>query len=70
MQGLLDLVMKLMELIIRLTPYAVAALMFSLIARFGTDILGRLGLYAFCVCSRSRSTCSSCCRCGCATSAA
>jgi Na+/H+-dicarboxylate symporter len=48
-QGLLDLVMKLMEQIIRLTPYAVAALMFSLTARFGTDILGRLGLYAFCV---------------------
>jgi DAACS family dicarboxylate/amino acid:cation (Na+ or H+) symporter len=48
-QGLLDLVMKLMELIIRLTPYAVAALMFSLTARFGTDILGRLGVYAFCV---------------------
>jgi DAACS family dicarboxylate/amino acid:cation (Na+ or H+) symporter len=48
-QGLLELVMKLMELIIRLTPYAVAALMFSLVARFGTDILGRLGLYAGCV---------------------
>jgi DAACS family dicarboxylate/amino acid:cation (Na+ or H+) symporter len=48
-QGLLDLVMKLMELIIRLTPYAVAALMFSLTARFGTDILGKLGLYAGCV---------------------
>lgn len=48
-QGLLDLVMKLMELIIRMTPYAVAALMFSLTARFGTDILGRLGVYAFCV---------------------
>ena len=48
-QGLLDLVMKLMELIIRLTPYAVTALMFSLTARFGTDILGRLGVYAFCV---------------------
>jgi DAACS family dicarboxylate/amino acid:cation (Na+ or H+) symporter len=52
-QGLLDLVMKLMELIIRLTPYAVAALMFSLTARFGTDILGRLGVYAFCVVLRS-----------------
>jgi dicarboxylate/amino acid:cation (Na+ or H+) symporter, DAACS family len=48
-QGLLELVMKLMELIIRLTPYAVAALMFSLTARFGTDILGKLGLYAGCV---------------------
>jgi DAACS family dicarboxylate/amino acid:cation (Na+ or H+) symporter len=48
-QGLLDLVMKLMELIIGLTPYAVAALMFALTARFGWDILGRLGIYAFCV---------------------
>lgn len=48
-QGLLELVMKLMELVIRLTPYAVAALMFALTARFGTDILGRLGLYALSV---------------------
>ncbi len=48
-QGLLDLVMKLMELIIRLTPYAVAALMFSLTARFGGDVLGRLGMYALSV---------------------
>jgi DAACS family dicarboxylate/amino acid:cation (Na+ or H+) symporter len=45
-QGLLDLVMK---LIIKLTPYAVTALMFALTARFGWDILGRLGIYAFCV---------------------
>ena len=48
-QGLLDLVMKLMELIIKTTPYAVAALMFSLTALFGTEILGKLGLYALCV---------------------
>jgi DAACS family dicarboxylate/amino acid:cation (Na+ or H+) symporter len=48
-QGLLDLVMKLMELIIRLTPYAVAALMFALTARFGADILGRLFLYGISV---------------------
>ncbi|MBS0590753.1 MAG: dicarboxylate/amino acid:cation symporter [Proteobacteria bacterium] len=48
-QGLLDLVMKLMELIIKTTPYAVAALMFSLTALFGTDILGKLGLYALSV---------------------
>jgi DAACS family dicarboxylate/amino acid:cation (Na+ or H+) symporter len=48
-QGLLDLVMKLMELVIRMTPYAVAALMFALTARFGADILGRLGIYAGCV---------------------
>jgi len=48
-QGLLDLVMKLMELIIQLTPYAVAALMFSLTARFGTDILEKLFWYALSV---------------------
>jgi DAACS family dicarboxylate/amino acid:cation (Na+ or H+) symporter len=48
-QGLLDLVMTLMGLIIKLTPYAVAALMFSLTARFGSDILGRLGMYALSV---------------------
>lgn len=48
-QGLLDLVMELMKFVIRLTPYAVTALMFALTARFGWDILGRLGIYAFCV---------------------
>src|SRR5215470_2381232 len=48
-QGLLDLVMELMTLVIKLTPYAVTALMFALTARFGWDILGRLGLYAACV---------------------
>ncbi|MBN8885978.1 MAG: dicarboxylate/amino acid:cation symporter [Rudaea sp.] len=48
-QGLLDLVMKLMELIIKLTPYAVAALMFALVASFGTDVLGKLFKYAGCV---------------------
>src|SRR5262249_14707820 len=48
-QGLLDLVMELMKFVIRLTPYAVTALMFALTARFGWDILGRLGLYAGCV---------------------
>jgi Na+/H+-dicarboxylate symporter len=45
-QGLLDLVMKLMELVIKLTPYAVAALMFALVASFGTEILERLFWYA------------------------
>jgi DAACS family dicarboxylate/amino acid:cation (Na+ or H+) symporter len=48
-QGLLDLVMKLMELIIKLTPYAVAALMFALVASFGTDVLEKLFKYAVCV---------------------
>lgn len=51
MQGLLELVMRLMGLVIRLTPYAVAALMFALTARFGWDLLGKLGWYALCVLS-------------------
>ncbi|MGH8174241.1 MAG: dicarboxylate/amino acid:cation symporter, partial [Rhodanobacteraceae bacterium] len=48
-QGLNELVMTLIGLVIRLTPYAVAALMFALTARFGWDLLLRLGNYAFAV---------------------
>ncbi len=45
-QGLNELVMKLIGLVIRLTPYAVACLMFALTARFGWDLLLKLGWYA------------------------
>ncbi len=48
-QGLNELVMTLIGLIVRLTPYAVACLMFALTARFGWDLLARLGRYAFAV---------------------
>jgi DAACS family dicarboxylate/amino acid:cation (Na+ or H+) symporter len=48
-QGLNELVMTLIGLFIRLAPYAVAALMFALSARFGWELLLKLGHYAFAV---------------------
>jgi Na+/H+-dicarboxylate symporter len=48
-KGLNELVMTLIGLVIKLTPYAVAALMFALSARFGWDLLGKLGKYAITV---------------------
>jgi DAACS family dicarboxylate/amino acid:cation (Na+ or H+) symporter len=50
-QGLNELVMKLIGLVIRLTPYAVACLMFALCARFGWDLLFVLGKYVLTVVS-------------------
>ena len=48
-QGLNELVMKLIGMVVKLTPYAVACLMFSLTARFGWDTLLTLAWYAFSV---------------------
>ncbi len=48
-QGFNEIVMTLIGLVIRMTPYAVAALMFTLTARFGWDLLAKLGHYAFAV---------------------
>lgn len=48
-QGFNEIVMTLIGLVIRMTPYAVAALMFALTARFGWDLLAKLGHYAFAV---------------------
>jgi DAACS family dicarboxylate/amino acid:cation (Na+ or H+) symporter len=48
-QGLNELVMKLIGLVVRLTPYAVACLMFALSARFGWDLLLTLGRFVFTV---------------------
>ncbi|MEO8671848.1 MAG: dicarboxylate/amino acid:cation symporter [Tahibacter sp.] len=48
-QGLNELVMKLIGMVVKLTPYAVACLMFAMIARFGWQVLPKLGLYAFAV---------------------
>lgn len=45
LQGLNELVMRLIGLIIRLTPYAVACLMFALSARFGWGLLFTLSKY-------------------------
>lgn len=44
-EGLFDVSMTLIGLVIRLAPYAVFALMFNLAALFGWDLLLRLGAY-------------------------
>ncbi|SFS47020.1 dicarboxylate/amino acid:cation symporter [Brevundimonas viscosa] len=46
LQGLFEVMMKLINLVIKLAPVAIAALMFNLAAVFGWDLLVRLGAYA------------------------
>ena len=48
-QGLNELVVRLVGLVTRLTPYAVACLMFALCARFGWDLLLTLGKFVLTV---------------------
>jgi DAACS family dicarboxylate/amino acid:cation (Na+ or H+) symporter len=45
LQALLEVVMKVIDLAMRLAPYGVAALLFTVTARFGLDVLARLGIY-------------------------
>ena len=45
LQGLLEVMMKLINLVIKLAPFAIAALMFNLSAVFGWKLLERLGAY-------------------------
>lgn len=49
LQGLYDVVMKLLDLVIRTAPVGVACLLFTLTARLGHEILGQLGWYVFVV---------------------
>jgi DAACS family dicarboxylate/amino acid:cation (Na+ or H+) symporter len=44
-EGLLDVTLRLIGLVIRLAPVAVACFMFNLIALFGVDLLVRLGAF-------------------------
>ena len=44
-EGLFDVTMTLINLVIRLAPYAVACFMFNLAALFGWDLLARLASY-------------------------
>ena len=44
-EGLLEVTMKLINMVIKLAPYAIAALMFNLAALFGWDLLVRLAAY-------------------------
>ncbi|HMC82594.1 MAG TPA: dicarboxylate/amino acid:cation symporter, partial [Candidatus Polarisedimenticolia bacterium] len=45
LQAVFAVVMKVIELAMRLAPYGVAALLFTLMARSGLDVLAKLGLY-------------------------
>jgi DAACS family dicarboxylate/amino acid:cation (Na+ or H+) symporter len=45
LQGLNDVVMRLLGFVIQLAPVAVACLLFTLTARLGYDVLARLGAY-------------------------
>ncbi len=44
-EGILEVTMKLINMVIKLAPYAIAALMFNLAALFGWDLLVRLAAY-------------------------
>ena len=45
LQGLYDVVMHLLGLVIQVAPFGVAALLFTLTARLGVDVLRQLGAY-------------------------
>ncbi len=49
LQGLYDVVMRLLGLVLRLAPAGVACLMFTLTARLGWDVLRQLGAYVLVV---------------------
>ncbi|MDB5420287.1 MAG: dicarboxylate/amino acid:cation symporter, partial [Brevundimonas sp.] len=44
-EGILEVTMKLINMVIKLAPYAIACLMFNLAALFGWDLLVRLAAY-------------------------
>ncbi len=48
-QGLYDVVMRLLEIVLQAAPLGVACLLFTLTARLGWDILRQLGAYVFVV---------------------
>ena len=45
LRGLYEIVMKVIWMAMKLAPFGVACLLFSLTARFGLDLLGKLGWY-------------------------
>jgi DAACS family dicarboxylate/amino acid:cation (Na+ or H+) symporter len=49
LQGLYDVVMRLLGIILLAAPFAVACLLFTLTARLGYDVLRQLGAYVFVV---------------------
>jgi DAACS family dicarboxylate/amino acid:cation (Na+ or H+) symporter len=49
LQALYEAVMKVIDFAMRLAPFGVAALLFTLTARFGLEVLSRLGIYVLTV---------------------
>jgi dicarboxylate/amino acid:cation (Na+ or H+) symporter, DAACS family len=49
LQALFETVMKVIDFAMRLAPYGVGALLFTLTARFGLEVLSRLGVYVLTV---------------------
>jgi Na+/H+-dicarboxylate symporter len=49
LEGLYDVVMRLLSIVIELAPYGVACLLFTLTARLGYDVLQQLGAYVLVV---------------------
>lgn len=49
LRALADVVVVIIDLVMKLAPYGVAALIFSVTARFGADLMGKLGWYVLTV---------------------
>jgi DAACS family dicarboxylate/amino acid:cation (Na+ or H+) symporter len=49
LEGLGDVMVVIIDMAMKLAPYGVAALIFSVTARFGFDLLAKLGMYVFTV---------------------
>ena len=49
LQGVYDVIMRMLEIVLRFAPIAVACLLFSLVARLGFDVLRQLGAYVLVV---------------------
>jgi DAACS family dicarboxylate/amino acid:cation (Na+ or H+) symporter len=49
LQGLYEVTMRLIGMVIAVAPYGVAALLFSMTAKLGTEVLGHLARYVFVV---------------------
>jgi len=49
LQGMFDVVMRLLDIVLQVAPVGVACLLFTLTARLGYDVLGQLGAYVFVV---------------------
>jgi DAACS family dicarboxylate/amino acid:cation (Na+ or H+) symporter len=58
LQGLFEICCKIIDIIMKVAPFAVACLLFNNTARFGLDLLSALGWFVVTALLASRSTCS------------